>query len=1611
MTMEKTATSAKRWVDRVVQALDADGVDVPPEVIEEFARQLLARASSDYLERGGPSRIADSIVSLLGFVQETGPDEIGVRVRRPEGGAHRLVVETVMPDCSFIVNTLREYVHGEDFNIVHLLHPVLVIERDDDGRVAGVAGRGADGPRTSIVHLLLDGHVEEGQPERMEAEIRRRLGLVRKATADFEAMMERCREVVEDLEEEKERAPWRAAELEEIREFLSWLQDGSFVFLGYRSYDLWADEEGRRWIEVDDGSGRGILRDEETSRYAEPKPLEELPSNLRARVLGGPLLIISKTNAESPVHRRARMDYLGVKRLGPDGEVVGERRFLGLFTAKAYAQDAATIPILRRKLKEILEAEEVARGSHDYNQILQIFNSMPKEELFLASVPELLKVIGAVMETEGADEVRVVPRSDPLARGLNVVVMLPRDRFSTAVRKQVQRALLEAYDGELLNYHLSMDGGDQARLHFYITSDLEEADTVDVRALEDRIRQSVRSWEERLTDALEASHDVERAHALSDRHRGDFTTEYKATVDVGTAVEDIHRLEALDETGLQQLALEPVDPDRPEASLVKVFAPKGAYVLSDLMPILENLGVRVIEADKFDVGTREGRVRTIHTFEVEAPADWGLERSEAGPRMVELLRAIDARATDDDRLNSLILSAGLTWRQVALLRAYAGYAFRVGAVASRAGVRRPLAEHPRVSRLLYRVFEALHDPERQEEGPEVERSLRRRFREALSEVRSIEHDRTFRRLMNLVRSTTRTNFFQERAREREGGMVALKFDCRQVEVMPEPRPRYEIYLNGGRTEGAHLRMGRVARGGIRWSDRSEDFRVEVLGLVKTQHVKNSVIVPAGAKGAYVVKDPPAEEAALRQAGVASYREFIRGLLDLTDNIVEGEVVHPPETAVRDGDDPYLVVAADKGTAHLSDTANELADEVAFWLGDAFASGGTHGYDHKELGITARGTWACVRRHFRELGVDAEEEPITVAGIGDMSGDVFGNGMLLSRTLELVAAFDHRHVFLDPDPDPEASFEERRRLFGMDRSSWDDYDREAISEGGGVWERGAKEIRLSPEARRLLDVEEETVNGEALVRAVLTADVDLLWNGGIGTYVKASDETHGEVGDPGNDDVRVDASDLRADVVGEGGNLGFTQRARVEYALRGGRINTDALDNSAGVDMSDHEVNLKILLRAALEEGRLDPADRNRLLAEVTDEVAADVLSNNYTQSLAVSLDEHRVQEVPAEFRDTLVQLEREGELDRALEDLPTGEELLERQEEGAFLTRPELAVLMAHAKNQLRERLRTSELPDDPGMRELQRSYFPEAVVEQVGEDLLDRHRLQRRIVASRLTNRFVDRMGATSHVELVRETGKSPARVVRAWYCACRVAEVDELYDRLRRAEPEVPAGVQIQWHLQISEVLERATRWLLTHQDPSRTVEETVRRYRGPVDRLRGALADLLRDDRRERFRRLQSLHETDGLEAPLAAELTTLQYLDGLLPVAELARVHGLDAGLVGEVYFGLAEAIDFPWLQDALDRVAGADLWEQRAARSLALELEDARTRMASRVVRRVQGPPDVERAMAEFREGRREGLERIRQVLEDVRAVERPNLSTMMVAVQAIRNQAGAGDGS
>lgn len=1586
--------------EAILKAIE-DGVD-PNRVaiLESFAGEMLGRAPGDFFAGRDDQGVARTVKDLFELLEATGPDGISVRVRQqpdlgPIGG-----VELIVGDRPFIVDTVRQYLISKGFEIRYQLHPVVVVDWDGRGRIAGIRSWRAAGKRTSAMYTEFEGPLDETIAKTLEDDIRVCVEDLRLATDDFPAMLAKTDEIAAILRADARGNPDRAAEINEVVAFLKWMRDGGFVFLGYREYDLNDGPDGRRYAAVKRGSGLGILRREEMSAAWEPIPIDDLPVDIRGRALHGDVLLVSKANSESRVHRRARMDYIGIKKLDGAGQVIGERRFLGLFTWQAYAENAVNIPILRQKLRQILEGANVPEGSHDYKTIFALFNDMPLEELFLVSSDGLRKEILAVMGAEDAGDVRLVVTPDSVARGVNVMVILPKRNYTDEIRERLRREIADAFGGSVLSDHLSIGAGDTARLHFYISASPERVEHVDTDVLKQSVGSIVRTWKQRLGDALRERHDTATVRRLASSYFDSFSAAYVATVDVETAVEDIERMEALRKSGTMQVALEDNADGEIVASDLRLFVKHGEMILADVMPVLENLGLRVIEADAMDVGEA-----TIHRFVVQGPDLDRLERDEVGPRLAECLRAIGLGEADNDRFNQLVITAGLSWHEVAVLRAYSAYAFQIGAVTSRRAAPDALTNHPAVARILVDGFAVKFDPDIGTPREEAMSAADVRFEDSLQNVESIGDDLTLRRLYNLIEATVRTSYFANLKRSLP--RLTLKFDCALVQQMPQPRPAREMFVHGPQIAGLHLRFGPVARGGLRWSERPDDFRTEVLGLVRTQQVKNTVIVPSGAKGAFYVRKPPADRNALEPAVRESYMQFIRGLLDVTDNIVEGKVVHPRDVVFYDDDDPYLVVAADKGTATYSDTANAISAEYDFWLGDAFASGGSHGYDHKKEAITARGAWECVRHLFRELGRDVNSEPVTVVGIGDMSGDVFGNGMLLSRTIRLLAAFDHRHIFIDPDPDPAVSYEERRRLFQLPRSSWLDYDRSLISEGGGIYPRGAKLIELTPQVRSALSIEDAALNGQALIQAILRAPADLLWNGGIGTYVKASDETPADVGDSSNDAVRINATDLRVKVVGEGGNLGLTQRARVEYALAGGRLNTDAIDNSGGVDMSDREVNLKILLRPLVERGDLTDDGRNELLVEVTDDVAERVLAANRAQSRALSLEQLRAKERLSDFRDASYYLEQRGVLKRSLEFLPGWGRLQARQEVDKSMTRPELAVLLAYNKLYLKREIIASTLPDDPTLTGLLRRYFPEKTMARITDEEVRDHRLQREIIATVLANWLVDLMGSTFLPRVVRDTGASPATVARGWYTAMEIAGVRRLLDGLERNRANLSAEDEYRWLLDLEGILERTVRWALENIPEDAEVGAAIARFKLPVAELGAILPSIIHGSQRARFEAaMEDLHGS-GVSPEEAQRIAALRFLGELMAVTQIADEVGREVTDVGRAYCALADQVDFAVLRELLEMAPGEDEWEQRAAQGLLQDLGQARRNLTLAVLMTDWPEVSVEEQLASFGKRNESRLAALRETAASLLGEDSIGLAALTVATREIVRQSVA----
>jgi glutamate dehydrogenase len=1598
------------------------------DLVVRFAELLLENATAEFFTQRTPATLAALVLSAFRHLQASAPDRVDVAVVDPPREAAPweapvTVIRTHVAEAPFIVGTIREYLHGRGLPVERIVHPVLQVVRDADGRVISVDAGAAGPPLESLIHCEISRVGDPAVVDEVREELRRSLEDVVVATSDFGAIADAVNETIAALDHAVRRMPEREAEAREAQAFLRWLRP-NFVFLGYRAAGSTDAPDG---LTSDTTGPLGLARRPEwterigraTERLPQPDAaFDDIPADRAGEQDAGPrwpprLLIVNQTDTESTVHRRERMHSIVIRTVDAERRILGERHFLGLFRARAYQEEAEHIPILRRKLRLVLEQAGWREGSHNYREAVKIFNSMPKEELFLATSVDIGREIAAILGQYYTHGVKVTLRPDAAGRTASVMVIMPRDRYSADARRGIQAELMRQLDGTLLNTNLVMGSGEQARVHFHVAASPERLRALDPAQIEQRVRELIQTWADVLELRFARSMEPDDARRKAQRWGGAFSPEYQAAISPDDAVADIAAMEAMEAADRKMdLRLSHHAPDDAEpVTRLTVYLRGTRLVLSDVMPVFDNAGLRVLSMSPFDVAETEGEATYIYVFAVQDAARQPIDIEARGALLAEALLAVGAQLTTNDALNSLVLHAGLAWREVDVLRAYCEYAFQLGLAPVRSALTGALRAHPAAARLLVAIFNERFDPSTGVDPDARQQrtdALCSEFMEALENVTSIADDRALRHLLALLHASVRTNYFVHGGAQpttTSGGVpyISFKILSERLQSLVPSRLRAEIWVQSARMAGIHMRRGPVSRGGLRHSDRPNDLRTEVLGLVRTQSVKNCVIVPAGSKGGFVIRRHRSDPAKAAEEIVAQYRTLIRGLLDLTDNLNEQGVVRPSTMVAHDEADPYLVVAADKGTAKFSDIANSVSAEYGFWLGDAFASGGSNGYDHKGFGITARGAWECVRRHFREMGRDIQTEPFTVVGIGDMSGDVFGNGMLLSRQIRLIAAFDHRHIFVDPSPDAAASFAERQRLFELPRSSWLDYDRALLSDGGFIVPRGIKSIELPPAAAAALGVadEDRRMDGETLVRTILRAPVDLLWNGGIGTYVKAPAERHGDAGDSANDAVRVDSSELRCKVLGEGGNLGLTQRARVDFALRGGRCYTDAIDNSGGVEMSDREVNLKILLNAAVTEGRLDRSERNALLGELGDTVTGKVLHNNRSQSLAISLDELRAADSFEDFHGLMVALERNRVMDRAAEALPSLEDLGNRRVQGLSLTRPELAVLLAYAKLTLKPALVADDVLDDDAMADHLVDYFPEQAVQAAGQAALAGHRLRRDIIATQVANEMVDLMGVTFLYRLTRDTGQSEAAATRAWCIASRLSGAPELRAHLTALEERVPSDVIYRWLLGLSRVLERTTRWILANIDPAAPISDVIEQYLDGLRVLRGDFPAIVVGADRELFdarvREAQALTE----RADLAASIITLRFFDQLIEILTVARETGRSAVRVGRSYYLTSELLDVPRLRQAIFAAAGDSRWDQRVAQSLDEDLGRAHRALTTAVVTAGSKDETVDDLLARVATSRAPMLDAYRALLDDIAADERPSLAALLIAVREL----------
>ena len=1518
------------------------------------------------------------------------------------------IIEIINDDMPFLVDSVTAELNRQDLTVLLVIHPVIDVRRDKAGKLleVGTAEAGEAAVRESVMHVEIN-EQSAASISKIKKALDAVLRDVRAAVNDWRRMRVRVADVIAELDSSP--PPIARAEVEETKSFLRWVEDNHFTFLGYREFDFMEQGE-KAQLRITPKSGLGILRQEKFELFDGLQNRAELPDFIADFIRKPQALMVSKANRRSTVHRAVHLDTIGVKRFDDQGNVVGERVFAGLFASDVYNQAVREIPLLRGKVDAILTQVGYHPNGHDGKALMHILETMPRDELLQVDTATLAETSVGILHLQDRQRVALFVHRDPFGRFASCLVYVPRDRFSTDLRMAMKDVVERGFGGEVTAQYTQVSDSVLARLHFIVKLEPGTTSPQTDAQIDEALGLAARSWSDDLADALVQTCGEKDGLAHLDLYRNAFPPGYSDEFTAAQAVQDIGRIKKILETGAIGLNLYRPSDDAPNEFRFGLYHTGDPVPLSDVLPMLENMGLTVVDEVPHCIRPGgDGAPVWLHDFGLltKSRADVDIDAS-AKERFEEAFHHIWLGDMENDGFNSLVLGAGLSWRQVVILRAYCKYLLQAKIPFSQSYMEETLAGNPGITRDIVALFESLFDPAGAEAAAAGIKAIKSRLAEALDAVVSLDEDRILRRFVNIVEATLRTNFYQFDPKDGPKSYLSLKLDSGTIDELPLPRPFREIFVHSPRVDAVHLRGGKVARGGLRWSDRREDFRTEILGLMKSQMTKNSVIVPVGAKGGFVVKNPPQDGGrdAFLQEGIACYKIFMSGMLDITDNIKNGRVVPPKDVVRRDEDDPYLVVAADKGTATFSDIANGVARDYGFWLDDAFASGGSDGYDHKAMGITARGAWESVKRHFREIGIDTMEEDFTCVGVGDMSGDVFGNGLIYSPHTKLLGAFNHLHIFVDPDPDPAASFKERERLFDMGRSSWTDYNPKLISKGGGIFERSAKSIKVTPEMRNAFGLaKRDNITPNDLIREMLKSKVDLLWFGGIGTYVKSSGESNLDAGDRANDALRINGPEVGARIIGEGANLGVTQLGRVEYALAGGRINTDFIDNSAGVDCSDHEVNIKILLHDAVSAKKLTMKDRNKLLRRMTDEVSDLVQMDNYRQSMALTNAEHQSIALVEEHKRFMQALERAGDLDRDVEFLPDDETIDLRSAAGKGLTRPELSVLLCYAKIVLYEDILESDLPDDEYLADNLPLYFPGPMQKQF-PDFIPKHRLRREIIATYATNTLINRTGPSFITTMQARTGAHPAAIARAYLICRQVFGVAKFWNGVESLDNSVPAETQTEMHLEILRLVERGTLWFLRHAPASAAINDVVASYCEPITRLGDQLDKILSKELADaRNRKARAFAEKKTPEA-LAQHIANLDSMAPACDIVRIAATAGHDLLAVARVYYGLGAKFGFDWLRRSAQGLADGDEWRNAAVDGLVDDLFACQTALTTRVVDDA-GDADVAEMLVDAGiEANRHEFDRVRQLVNDLKSATPVDLAMLMVVNRHMRAMIG-----
>ncbi|GAM75616.1 NAD-specific glutamate dehydrogenase [Vibrio ishigakensis] len=1576
------------------------------KVVTQLAKHLFSHISHDDLISRNESDLYGAVVSLWQHMKETPHQELSVRVFNPTLSRHgwqstHTIVEILLPDSPFLVDSIKMTLSRLGLSSHVMLHGPAQINVNKQGKIEDINAGKAGTELLSVFHLEVDRLSNKAQMQELESELFSVLGDVQAVVNDWQPMSKALNDVVKQVKSLEKIKSIDNEHIQEAIDFLNWVGDHNFTFMGYKEYRL-VDQKDDQLLEPTEEKGLGLLAD--PSRVRATK-LSEFSESARNEANKPYILILTKGNRPSRIHRPAYNDYIGVKTFDKNGKVIGEHRFTGLYTSAVYNQSVERIPLVRNKVARILESSAYLNGSYAFKALHNILETYPRDELLQADEEELLQTGIGVVQMQDRDMIRLFVRKDPFGRFLSCMVYVTKDRYNTELRRQTQRIFKRVFNTQQeVEFTTYFSESPLARTHYIVRIEDDDLE-FDIKSIERNLMEVSSTWGDRLKQAIIANLGESKGLPLAKHYMDAFPRSYQEAVLPNSAVADIERLQKLDEDNLLGMLFY-----RPQEELVdskvvhlKLYHKDRPIHLSDVMPMLENFDLRVIGESPYQITTANGETYWILDFSMLHKGSNAVDFNKARDRFQQAFAGVWQGVFENDGFNRLVLGAGLTGREVTILRAYAKYMRQVGFPFSQDYICGTLATHPKLATHIVSLFSKRFDPkDKGSEAPQVK--LIEQINAQLEKVESLDDDRILTRYVEMVRATLRTNFYQVNEEGEPKACLALKLAPREIPEIPQPVPHYEMFVYAPDVEGVHLRGGKVARGGLRWSDRFEDYRTEVLGLVKAQQVKNTVILPVGAKGGFVCKKQHlfTSRDEIFAEGQRCYRAFISSLLDVADNVVEGKVVPPANVVRHDDDDPYFVVAADKGTATFSDIANSVSEAYGFWLGDAFASGGSNGYDHKVMGITAKGGWESVKRHFREIGINCQTTDFTVIGVGDMAGDVFGNGMLLSKHIRLQAAFNHLHIFIDPNPDSAKSYVERERLFNTPRTGWDDYDKSLISKGGGVFSRKAKSVTLSPEIKKMLGVTKDSMTPNELIKNILYMEVDLLWNGGIGTYVKSSKETHSDVGDRANDSLRINGNELKAKIVGEGGNLGLTQLGRIEFALHGGRVNTDFVDNVGGVDSSDNEVNIKILLNSVVANGDLTFKKRNQLLNVMENEVSDIVLQDAYNQSESISVSEAQgVAGVKEQMR-FIHTLEKAGQLDRQLEYIPDDEQLLEREKQGQALTRPELSVLVAYAKMLLKEQLAVEAISEDEHHSKLLVNYFPTELRGNFNKEI-HQYPLRKELIATVLANDIVNEMGCNFVTRLQEETGASVVDIANAFAASKELFHFDKTFEKIRQHDNRLPTSVQYELMFMIRRILRRLTRWMLRNRSQKSSVTELVARFEKDVAIVVDKLDELLVEEEVQQHNEQAKAWIEQGVDAEVANYISRLSSLYCCYDIAIAAKECNTTVERAAKLYFHLGDKLSLHWFLWQINNQVVDNHWQALARAAFREDLDWQQRQLTVQVLNCGCGDSldSVEQTIENWMHNNKEALSRWENTLKEFKVGNVHEFAKFSVALREL----------